>query len=277
MVDDLDLPPRRVTKSEPVPPRRGVVNPAASVAKGAAEARAEQTRFQQPPTPPPPSKQPDGPGPAELTRPAFGRDERSRPSMPPAKPADRSRPGFSPVNRNERSRPGVTPVSRGDRSRPAMPKAPPEPDPVEQPTQVAKALDKDWAPTWESGVNRISPVQDPPPAATNGGNGHQPPPRPVEPEPLPVARREPPKPVAPPREPEQSSNPTLPEEAQQLIRNWHNRGWTPMGRLGTPADIGDVVVLLCSEKARWITGQVIYADGGASLMNPEVPPEIQIG
>jgi hypothetical protein len=28
---------------------------------------------------------------------------------------------------------------------------------------------------------------------------------------------------------------------------------------------------------RWITGQVIYADGGASLMNPEVPPEIQIG
>jgi NAD(P)-dependent dehydrogenase (short-subunit alcohol dehydrogenase family) len=70
---------------------------------------------------------------------------------------------------------------------------------------------------------------------------------------------------------------TLPDEVQQLIRNWHNRGWTPMGRLGTPADIGDVVVLLCSEKARWITGQVIYADGGASLMNPEVPPEIQIG
>jgi enoyl-[acyl-carrier protein] reductase III len=70
---------------------------------------------------------------------------------------------------------------------------------------------------------------------------------------------------------------TLPDQVQQLIRDWHNRGWTPMGRLGTPADIGDVVVLLCSEKARWITGQIIYADGGASLMNPEVPPEIQIG
>ena len=70
---------------------------------------------------------------------------------------------------------------------------------------------------------------------------------------------------------------TLPEQVQQLIRDWHIRGWTPMGRLGTPADIGDVVVLLCSEKAHWITGQVIYADGGASLMNPEVPPEIQIG
>jgi NAD(P)-dependent dehydrogenase (short-subunit alcohol dehydrogenase family) len=70
---------------------------------------------------------------------------------------------------------------------------------------------------------------------------------------------------------------TLPDQVQQLIRNWHVRGWTPMGCLGTPAHVGDVIVLLCSEKARWITGQVIYADGGASLMNPEVPPEIQIG
>jgi len=70
---------------------------------------------------------------------------------------------------------------------------------------------------------------------------------------------------------------TLPEQVQQLIRNWHARGWTPMGRLGTPEDVGNVISLFCSEKARWITGQVIYADGGASLMNPEVPTEIQIG
>ena len=70
---------------------------------------------------------------------------------------------------------------------------------------------------------------------------------------------------------------TLPEEVQQLVRNWHKGGWTPMGRLGTPEDVGNVVALFCSDNARWITGQVIYADGGASLMNPEVPPEIQIG
>jgi NAD(P)-dependent dehydrogenase (short-subunit alcohol dehydrogenase family) len=70
---------------------------------------------------------------------------------------------------------------------------------------------------------------------------------------------------------------TLPQQAQDLIRNWHMRGWTPMGRLGTPADVGKVVALFCSEQAGWITGQVIYADGGASLMNPEVPPEIQLG
>ena len=70
---------------------------------------------------------------------------------------------------------------------------------------------------------------------------------------------------------------TLPQQAQDLIRNWHTRGWTPMGRLGTPEDIGNVVTLLCSEQAEWITGQVIYADGGASLMNPEIPSEIQLG
>jgi enoyl-[acyl-carrier protein] reductase III len=70
---------------------------------------------------------------------------------------------------------------------------------------------------------------------------------------------------------------TLPTQAQDLIRNWHTRGWTPMGRLGTPEDVGNVVALFCSERAGWITGQVIYADGGASLMSSEVPPEIQIG
>ncbi len=70
---------------------------------------------------------------------------------------------------------------------------------------------------------------------------------------------------------------SLPDQVQDLIRTWHQRGWTPMGRLGTPRDIGDVVSLFCREEADWITGQTIYADGGASLMTPEVPPEIQFG
>src|SRR5205807_10055860 len=51
---------------------------------------------------------------------------------------------------------------------------------------------------------------------------------------------------------------TLPAQAQDLIRNWHTGGWTPMGRLGTPEDIGNVVALFCAEEAGWITGQVIY-------------------
>ena len=32
-----------------------------------------------------------------------------------------------------------------------------------------------------------------------------------------------------------------------------------------------------TSQARWITGQVIYADGGATRMNAGVPPEIQLG
>ena len=76
---------------------------------------------------------------------------------------------------------------------------------------------------------------------------------------------------------EQAAKETLAEVRKRGSRNWHTRWWTPMGRLGTPEDVGNVVALFCSERAGWITGQVIYADGGASLMNPEVPTEIQIG
>ncbi len=52
---------------------------------------------------------------------------------------------------------------------------------------------------------------------------------------------------------------SLPQQVQDLITNWHKRGWTPMGRLGTPADVAGVVGLFCSKDADWITGQVIYA------------------
>jgi enoyl-[acyl-carrier protein] reductase III len=40
---------------------------------------------------------------------------------------------------------------------------------------------------------------------------------------------------------------------------------TPFGRVGSVDDIADVVVFLCTEKAKWITGQVIVVDGGYSL------------
>jgi 3-oxoacyl-[acyl-carrier protein] reductase len=36
----------------------------------------------------------------------------------------------------------------------------------------------------------------------------------------------------------------------------------PLGRIGEPADIADVVLFLASDKARYITGQVITVDGG---------------
>ena len=41
---------------------------------------------------------------------------------------------------------------------------------------------------------------------------------------------------------------------------------TPMGRFGELADISRVVLMLASEYADWITGQLIMADGGQSLL-----------
>lgn len=37
---------------------------------------------------------------------------------------------------------------------------------------------------------------------------------------------------------------------------------TPLGRLGEPADIGDIAVFLASDASRWLTGERISASGG---------------
>jgi len=49
-----------------------------------------------------------------------------------------------------------------------------------------------------------------------------------------------------------------PERVAATIEN------TPLRRLGTPEDVADVVTFLASEKARFITGQTIFVDGGIS-------------
>jgi 3-oxoacyl-[acyl-carrier protein] reductase len=36
----------------------------------------------------------------------------------------------------------------------------------------------------------------------------------------------------------------------------------PLGRLGTPKDIAAVIAFLCSEDASYVSGQVLYANGG---------------
>lgn len=43
------------------------------------------------------------------------------------------------------------------------------------------------------------------------------------------------------------------------------RAKTPLGRIGEPEDIADVVVFLCSDRARFITGQNLVIDGGMTL------------
>ena len=40
---------------------------------------------------------------------------------------------------------------------------------------------------------------------------------------------------------------------------------TPLGRLGTPLDVADLAYFLASEKASFITGQIIGVDGGYAI------------
>jgi meso-butanediol dehydrogenase / (S,S)-butanediol dehydrogenase / diacetyl reductase len=51
----------------------------------------------------------------------------------------------------------------------------------------------------------------------------------------------------------------LPHEKERFERS------TPLARIGEPEDIAEVVVFLCSDMARFITGQNIVVDGGLTL------------
>jgi NAD(P)-dependent dehydrogenase (short-subunit alcohol dehydrogenase family) len=45
----------------------------------------------------------------------------------------------------------------------------------------------------------------------------------------------------------------------------HYSAMTPAARVGEPEDVADVVVFLCSDLARFITGQTVVVDGGMTL------------
>lgn len=49
----------------------------------------------------------------------------------------------------------------------------------------------------------------------------------------------------------------IPPEAESAIA-----ATIPLGRLGRPEDVADVVVFLASEQARWVTGQRLFVGGG---------------
>lgn len=39
---------------------------------------------------------------------------------------------------------------------------------------------------------------------------------------------------------------------------------TPLGRIGQPSDVANLVSFLCSEDGGWINGQLLYSNGGAA-------------
>ncbi|MEW5994394.1 MAG: SDR family oxidoreductase, partial [Candidatus Zixiibacteriota bacterium] len=49
----------------------------------------------------------------------------------------------------------------------------------------------------------------------------------------------------------------IPEEIKKSLS-----AQIPLGRLGTPEDIADIVEFLSSDKAGYITGQIIHVNGG---------------
>ncbi len=54
--------------------------------------------------------------------------------------------------------------------------------------------------------------------------------------------------------------PGLADDWPEGVDRWHAAA--PLGRMGTPEDVGDACVFLCSDLARWITGADLVVDGG---------------
>src|SRR6266850_5575709 len=52
----------------------------------------------------------------------------------------------------------------------------------------------------------------------------------------------------------------LPAEVQRAIKSWHESGWCPARRVGTPQDVANAVMLICMEESSWMTGQIFYVD-----------------
>ena len=58
---------------------------------------------------------------------------------------------------------------------------------------------------------------------------------------------------------------------EQMVENARER--YPLGRIGEPRDIAELAAFLMSEKASWVTGAILMADGGTNVFNELIPPK----
>jgi NAD(P)-dependent dehydrogenase (short-subunit alcohol dehydrogenase family) len=64
------------------------------------------------------------------------------------------------------------------------------------------------------------------------------------------------------------------EDREAMIESW--RELAPLGRVGEPAEVADVIAFLLSEDARFVTGALLTVDGGAAARCYAYPADPEI-
>lgn len=64
------------------------------------------------------------------------------------------------------------------------------------------------------------------------------------------------------------------EDTEAMIQSW--RDLAPLGRVGEPEEIADVIAFLLSDDARFVNGSLLPVDGGASARCFAYPPDPEI-
>jgi NAD(P)-dependent dehydrogenase (short-subunit alcohol dehydrogenase family) len=64
------------------------------------------------------------------------------------------------------------------------------------------------------------------------------------------------------------------EDREAMIESW--RDLAPLGRVGEPEEVADVIAFLLFEGARFVTGALLPVDGGADARCYAYPPDPDI-